>query len=339
MNELEVVSYQRQIGDVTRDIRAKTCEFLRTAIEIGRLLFEAKAMVEPGGWSRYIEEELPFSHSWANNYMKLYKEYGSDQTSIFGGDSQAFLDLRPTQALELLALQAEDRAEFVEAHDVAEMSTRQLHQAVQEELEKEKKARANAQEAMEKAQEESRKANQELLNLQQELAAMKAHDSTWETTVAKQQAKLMDLREKEKNAKLELVQAQAREKAAREELAEAKANPQIPEALMDQLRKEAEARAAKNAAQEAESRAKAAEAAAKEAQEKLAKAEKQLKMASPAVMEFKTLLEKLNMDYTNLDGIRRRIAAGDKETGQKLAKIQEKVVTMWAQALGMEVKA
>lgn len=332
----EIVTYQRQIADVTRDIRAKTCEFLRTAIEIGRLLFEAKTMVEPGGWSRYIEEELPFSHSWANNYMKLFKEYGSDQTSLFG-ESQAFMNLRPTQALELLALPAEDRAEFVEANDVAEMSTRQLRQAVQEELEKEKQARADAQQAMEAAREESRKANQELLNLQQELATLKTQDSTWEATVAKQVTQLKDLREKEKEAQLELTQAKAREKAAREELAEAKKNPQIPESLMEQLRKEAEATAAQNAAADAEARAKAAEGAARDAQEKLAKAEKQLKMASPDVMEFKTLLEKLNMDYTNLDAQRRRIAAHDKETGKKLAQIQEKVVTTWARALGVEV--
>ena len=83
MSEMIEVAYQRQISDVTRDIRIQTGQFLRTAIEIGRLLFEAKAMVEPGGWTKYIEEELPFSHSWANNYMKLYKEFGSDQTSLF----------------------------------------------------------------------------------------------------------------------------------------------------------------------------------------------------------------------------------------------------------------
>ena len=33
--------------------------------------------------------------------MKLYKEYGSEQLSVFG-DSQAIMNLRPTQALELL---------------------------------------------------------------------------------------------------------------------------------------------------------------------------------------------------------------------------------------------
>lgn len=338
MNELEVLSYKRQIGDVTRDIRAKTCEFLRTAIEIGRLLFEAKAMVEPGGWSKYIEEELPFSHSWANNYMKLYKEYGSDQTSLFGGESQAFMNLSPTQALELLALPAEDREEFVETHDVEEMSTRQLRQAVQEQLEQERQAHEGTKKALEDAEEKARAANQDLLNLQQELAAMKSHDSAWEETVKKQQKMLDDLRAKERDSKLELSQARAREKEAQEALEKERENPDIPEAVMEKLRKEAEAEAARAASAQAEERAKAAEATAREAQEKLALAEKQLKMASPDVAEYKTLLEKLNADYTSLDSQRRKITAHDRETGQKLEKLQEKVVTMWARALGMEVK-
>lgn len=149
MSELQTV---RKIADVTRDIRIKTGQFLMDAIDIGRLLYEAKAMVEPGKWSQYIAEELPFSHSWANNYMRLYKELGDNQVSLFG-DSQALGNLRPTQALELLALPAEERQEFVETHDVEHMSTRDLHQAIRERDEARKakeEAEARAREAVEK---------------------------------------------------------------------------------------------------------------------------------------------------------------------------------------------
>lgn len=59
MSELTIT---RTVADVTRDIRIKTGQFLMDAIDIGRLLFEAKAMVPAGQWSKYIEEELPFSH-------------------------------------------------------------------------------------------------------------------------------------------------------------------------------------------------------------------------------------------------------------------------------------
>ena len=104
MSELTIT---RTVADVTRDIRIKTGQFLMDAIDIGRLLFEAKAMVPAGQWSKYVAEELPFSHSWANNYMRLYKELGKDQLSLFA-DSQALGNLRPTQALELLKAAGEN---------------------------------------------------------------------------------------------------------------------------------------------------------------------------------------------------------------------------------------
>ena len=131
MEEMMIIEPRRQLADVTRDIRIKTGQFLLDAIEIGRLLFEAKAMVEPGGWMDYVEREVPFSQSWANNYMRLYKEYGEEQLSIFG-NSQATAKLSPTQALELLALPAQEREEFMETHDVENMSTRELKQAIRE---------------------------------------------------------------------------------------------------------------------------------------------------------------------------------------------------------------
>ena len=236
MSEIMEVAYQRKISDVTRDIRIQTGQFLRTAIEIGRLLFEAKAMVEPGGWSRYIEEELPFSHSWANNYMKLYKEYGSDQTSLFG-DSQAFMNLRPTQALELLALPAAEREEFAQTHDVADMSTRQLRQAIKD-LEDTRKELEETDEALE-AESEKREA------LEHELGEAKASAKTaWQEVKAAEQeaaaAKDKQFQAEKKLQKLEdqLRTAQKAEKTALEDLKKAKENPDIPESMMEQLRRD-----------------------------------------------------------------------------------------------------
>lgn len=173
MSELTIT---RTVADVTRDIRIKTGQFLMDAIDIGRLLFEAKAMVPAGQWSKYIEEELPFSHSWANNYMRLYKELGKDQLSLFA-DSQAIGNLRPTQALELLALPAEEREEFVQTHDVENMSTRELHQAIRE-LDEAKKAKqeaeARAEEAeasLEEAQKERKAAEESARSAREQLEA------------------------------------------------------------------------------------------------------------------------------------------------------------------------
>lgn len=107
---------------------------LTYAIEIGRRLTEAKALVEYGGWGAYIKEELGYSQSTANNFMRLFEEYGKSQQSLFGGeaDSQTFGNLTYTQALALLALPAEEREEFVQANDVEGMSTRELEAAIRE---------------------------------------------------------------------------------------------------------------------------------------------------------------------------------------------------------------
>ena len=340
--------YQRGIAEVTQDIRRKTGEFLLNAIEIGRLLFEAKAMVEAGGWGKYIEEELPFSQSWANNYMKLYKEFGSDQTSLFS-NSQTFLKLRPTQALELLALPAEDREAFMESHDVENLSTRQLRQEIQTQLEEERARREKAEANLEESEALRRDAEQNVLDMQQQLSAAKSSEGAWQTEIDKLKVEKARAEKSEKNSlslveklKKDLAAAEAAENKARKELASARENPQVPEAVMEQLRKEAEAEAAKNTAGEIEKKLAEANAAlaaaeekARETEEKLAKAERRLKAADTDVMEYNTLSQKLQADYKVLDDLRRKIKVRDKELGLKLEQFQEEMIRSWAQAMGI----
>lgn len=144
--ELEPVAVQRDLGAVTVEIKALHRQaqqmVLSFAIEIGRRLVEAKALVEYGGWGAYIKEELGYSQSTANNFMRLFEEYGKSQQSLFGGeaDSQTLGNLTYTQALALLAVPAEEREEFVENHDVEAMSTRELETAIRERDEARKKA-------------------------------------------------------------------------------------------------------------------------------------------------------------------------------------------------------
>jgi DNA repair exonuclease SbcCD ATPase subunit len=67
--------------------------------------------------------------------MKLYQEYGTGEVNLFDSwtNSEAFGKLSYTQHLALLALPFEDRAEFAETHQVADMSTRELEQEIREE--------------------------------------------------------------------------------------------------------------------------------------------------------------------------------------------------------------
>lgn len=122
---LEIRTLQRQAQQVV----------LGYAIEIGRRLEEVKAMLPHGRWGDYLKQEVNYSQSTAQNFMRIFREYGASQQSLFGGvaNSQALGNLTYTKALQLLALpDAEERERFVAEHDVEAMSTRELDKALKE---------------------------------------------------------------------------------------------------------------------------------------------------------------------------------------------------------------
>lgn len=302
MNEMLILEPRRQLADVTRDIRIKTGQFLLDAIEIGRLLFEAKAMVEPGGWMQYVEDELPFSQSWANNYMRLYKEYGGEQLSIFG-NSQATAKLNPTQALELLALPAQEREDFMETHDVENMSTRELKQAIRE--------RDEAVQAQEAAEAQVEKNRAEITQLQEDLTKAKAAGEAAASEVEK--------------LKTQLAKAKEKEKAAKEALAKAKENPEIPESLMEEMRQQVAADAAKEATEDLQKKLDAATAekdaadkARADLEQKLDAAEKAAKLANPDTAVLQVLSKRFLDEFNNMHNQLKQVQKTDPETGDKL---------------------
>lgn len=96
----------------------------RSAIEIGRRLYEAKSIVPHGGWGAWLAENVDYSERTAQNLMRVYEEYGRN------ANPQAIADLSYTQAVILLGLDRESRAELMESEDVAAMSTRDLQAEV-----------------------------------------------------------------------------------------------------------------------------------------------------------------------------------------------------------------
>ena len=107
---------------------------LFNSIEIGRRLAEAKSMVPHGEWGKWLEESVDYSQSTANNLMRIFEEYGSRQISIFDNNakSQALGNLSYTQAVALLSIPEEEREAFIQEHDIDNMSTRELQQAIKE---------------------------------------------------------------------------------------------------------------------------------------------------------------------------------------------------------------
>lgn len=105
------------------------------AVEIGRRLAEARDIAPHGTWLDFLKRETPFSHDKANNLIKIFEAYGEQQKSLFGtelSNSDTYRNLSYSKALALLALPEGERESFVETHDVEDMSTRELQQAIRE---------------------------------------------------------------------------------------------------------------------------------------------------------------------------------------------------------------
>lgn len=212
---------------------------LYNSIEIGRKLVEAKELVPHGEWGNWLEEAVDYSKSTANNLMKIFEEYGSNQITLLDDNlkSQAFGNLNYSQAVLLLGLPSEDREKFVEDNKVDEMSTRELKKAIAD-LKKANKEKDNAlkerDEAMEKlnALEESnrileetfnegaeeRKALEEKVNkLEQEIEEVKASKPVetvnvdWEEITAEVQEKMDKLIEEKEAAERKIKELESKQ--------------------------------------------------------------------------------------------------------------------------------
>jgi chromosome segregation ATPase len=136
---------------------------LYNSIEIGRRLVEAKSLIPFGEWGEWLESSVQYSQRTAENLMRIFEEYGSEQITLLSDNvkSQALAKLSYTQAVALLALPEEERETFVEENDVESMSSRELKKAI-DELKKAKEENEFIKEMWEKDRDESQKKIQEL---------------------------------------------------------------------------------------------------------------------------------------------------------------------------------
>ena len=102
-------------------------------LTIGRCLIEAKDMLPHGEWLPWLNERVELSERAAQRFMRLAREWSNPTT---------LSDLGASKALALLALPMEEREQFMEDHNVIDMSARQLEQAIKERDEARKAAEA-----------------------------------------------------------------------------------------------------------------------------------------------------------------------------------------------------
>lgn len=128
------ITTTRTAGTIAAEIRTFTASMLNNIIEIGRRLCEAKELIPYGSFGDWVRRETGYSVSTANNFMRIFNEYGAAQGCLFGAEaeSQTFGKLSYSKALALLAVPAEERERFAEEHHVEDMSTRELQEAIRE---------------------------------------------------------------------------------------------------------------------------------------------------------------------------------------------------------------
>lgn len=313
------VPQERTIEMVTVEIRTLQKQaqqvILGYAIEIGRRLTEAKAMLPHGAWGDWLRDEVEYSKSTANNFMRIFDAYGSSQMSLFGPEakSQTLGNLPYTKALRLLAIPEDEREEFVETHNVEDMSTRELDRLIKE-LDTAKAAQAEAEARADRAEKQAAEAPAQLETQQKALSDLDAKLKEAQKEANVQAAKVAD-------AQAKAAKARAEAKAATEKLQQLRENPEIPEGTMAKIKAEAKT-AAENAAaeklaakvREAEEKQAAAERAAKNAQEDLEKAqreketlEKKLALANADTILFKAEFERLQESFNRCHGMLMKI--------------------------------
>lgn len=151
---------QRDIEVITEEINFYKRQAGSAILEIGKRLVEAKEQLSHGEWLPWLEKEVEFSERSAQQYMRLWREYGKSATVA---------DLGSSKALILLGLPAVEREEFVagthtvngEEKTVLEMTRRELEEAVT--------ARNDARAEAKKASLEAETARSDLKETQREL--------------------------------------------------------------------------------------------------------------------------------------------------------------------------
>ena len=301
MND-QLVAQAAHVNRITAEIVAiseqATQIVAMSAIRIGGLLKQAKGMIAPGEWGGYVEREVKFSHRTANNCMKLHTEWEKNP------NSQALANFSYTKAVRLLSLPEGEREEFIETHDVADMSTRELDTAIKERNE----ARA------------------EVERLRNDLAA--AQKSADDSKAAEEKAlKKADKLSKEKDKAAE---EKANAEAALQQLQN---NPTIPQEVMDRIQKEVSETTIASARAEVQAQLDAAQKNLEAATAARKDAEKAVAMADPDVAAFNVLLVQLQELYNKMNGYRLKIKAKNEDLYTKCTEAQKALLQMFGKAV------
>lgn len=225
----------RTIETITDEILDAQRRGGEAILTIGRCLIEAKEMLPHGEWLPWLNEKVAYSERTAQNFMAVARRYSNPQT---------LADLGMAKALALLALPDSERDEFVQDHNVIDMSARQLKQALKERDEARKAAEAAKADAS-VAEQTRAKMAEDMRATQNLLESARADADSAGSRARALEEKLRMLQEQPVEVAVEtVVDPEALEKARAEAIAEMQAKldkAKEAKAKADEKRKQAEA--------------------------------------------------------------------------------------------------
>lgn len=331
---VEIITFDRQAK-----ITAVSC-----AIEIGERLLEAKDLVPHGEWGKWLKENVNYSQSTANNLMRLYKEYGNNQGSLFTTvtNSQAIMNLDVSKALALTVLPPEEREEFVAEHDVEQMSTRDLKEALQENREL-KQQQQQLQKQLEEKDRQVKETSAQLdtaiterQKMQEKLSETVNQNAGYEKSLQvkidaakklEQEKKAAEEKRRESEQKVQQLQRQI------DALKEQKLQPD--QQMIGQLRAEAEKQAQQQFQEQIEKLTQEKERAEQKAQQAEEK-NRQLESKASSVQSRELIVfdEKFKAFQDNYNQLNTLIAKMEDATAGKVREAVKKLLSVMTQNLG-----
>ena len=332
MNEIITV---RDIQTVTTEINMIRQHVnqvaLNGAIEIGRRLVEAKEMLPHGEWGNWLKEKVEISASAAQNFMKLFEEYGDEQITLIGAvaKSQTFGNLPYTKALRLLSIPESEREAFAEENDVEHKSVREIDRLIKE--------RDEANKAKEAAEAKAAEDRRTLEGIQNNIMEARGFEQKAREAEAAAKKKLAA-------AERELAEAKQSEKRMKDELERQKKNPKIPASMLEKVRAE-EAQKASEAAEKArkelEEQLRRARTEAEEATERAEKAalqaaaaEKRASLSNPDLAVFVAQFQKLQKDWAEMAGTLMKVQQADPDKAAGLKQGMKAMLQSWMKEAG-----
>ena len=128
MNEIANTERAALVESLAAQARAYSDGMAMNMLQLGRVLTEAKELVDRGEWEEWVLKNSGFKLRQAQVMMQCYQRCG---------EKPAFADIEKSKLIKMLSLPSGQEEAFVRENDVAAMTAREVEEAV-------KKAREEA---------------------------------------------------------------------------------------------------------------------------------------------------------------------------------------------------